>query len=233
MPKIITISIFSLFSMTAFAQQTTLVKWDNEGLETNGSGNIDVQIANTKHNDLKGKTDFAINSKFSTKASTEKGWNFDIPWKISLGKNNYQQVGINAGYRIGERFNIMPYAGLGMKSGKHKVEDGSFKQRRGYAEIGLTSELHFVEDKFFIQPSIAYQHDFYNKYKADGLKDKTKGHAINTELAFNFKVMENKKGDSVYLRIAAYHDNYTNKINSLEGDKHKYRESGIRLGLKF
>lgn len=220
--KIITFAAFSLFSMTAFAEWTT-----------NGNGNIDLQIANTKHNDLKGKTSAGFNSKVSSKASKERGLTIDIPMKLQMGKNNYQQGGVNAGYRIGERFNIMPYVGLGMKSGKHKVEGGTFKQRRGYAEIGATSELHFVEDKFFIQPSIAYQHDFYNKYKADGLKDKTKGRAINTELAFNFKVGENQKGDSIYLRVAPYHEHYTNKADFMNGEKHKYRESGVRVGLKF
>lgn len=220
--KIITFAAFSLFSITAFA-----------GWTTNGNGNVDLQIANTKHNDLKGKTSVSFNSKFSSNAPKEKGLTIDVPIKGQMGKNSYQQFGVNAGYRIGERFNIMPYAGLGMKQGKHKVESGTFKQRRGYAEIGVTSELHFVEDKFFIQPSIAYQIDFYNKYKADGLKDKTKGRSINTEVALNFKVGENQKGDSVYLRVAPYYENYTNKTNLINGDKHKYRESGVRVGIKF
>lgn len=216
-----TFAILGLFTTNAFAN-----------VETNGHASIDLQISNAKHDDLKGKTGVGTNAKMNLNPD-EKGFTTDIVVKLNAGKNSYQQAGVNLGWRLGERYSINPYAGFGTKIGKYNINDNDLKQRRIYSEIGITSELHFAKDKFFIQPSIAYQHDLYNKSKFNGLEDKEKGRSINTELAFNFKVTENNKGDNVYLRIAPYHDYYTNKTNILGGDKHKYRESGVRVGVKF
>lgn len=223
MKKLLIMVTLSLASATAMAEITT-----------NGHGNIDLQISRTKHNDHNAITNYGFNSKL--KINHENGFTLDFPikWMVS-SKDRYQQGGINAGYRFGsDKFNVNPYAGIGFKTGKHKFDgEHKLKQRRAYAEVGTSAELHLTEN-FFIQPNLSYQHDFYNKSKIDSESDKKKGHAINTELGFNIKVAESDNNNSkIYLRIAPFYDYYTNKTDLIGGAKHKYRETGVRVGLSF